>query len=167
MGKTINYIGNVSFSINDNSFLFQKVKIEISVEPIASAVKNIFDFNVILKKGYRISTKCNIFLVLESEKQILSGFLTSLNVLSKDKLLTMYIFGTVQRSYPINTFVFDTLDSEINYNKYINDNFNLGFELELEFKYGKLLNSFPAFWGDTSYNPNILSASILLSDFVI
>lgn len=143
--SVLNYQGKISFNKAGKSVSFDKVNMLLSAEEVSNSYENIFGSKISIRKGYVHSCSITIYFLNKisgtlnvdyENSKILLGMLNNLNRLSP---ITIQMYDV--NSSVINSFEMDSLESDIPFSDYLNDNSLLGLEFKFELRKSKLVQA--------------------------
>lgn len=161
----INYMGEIVLQCGNNKFITKHANLDITVHPVRHTATNIYKSLVNLLKGYIIEGELTVYGTAFEGFNQWKELVDLLMQVCHDCPITMQI-NDPDTSVPMKTFIFDSVLSDFDYTSYINNNSKLGFEFNFLLQQSKVVKNLPTFWTNLGYNPRVLSADILIENFI-
>lgn len=161
----INYMGEIVLKCGNTEFTTKHANLDITVHPVRHTVPNVYKSLVNLFKGYTVEGELTVYGTAFEGFNQWQKLADLLMQVCPDCPITVQIndpdIGT-----PMKTFIFDNVLSDFDYTSYINNNSKLGFEFNFLLQHSKIIKNLPTFWTNLGYNPRVLSADILIENFI-
>ena len=164
MKNIINYTGAIMIKQGATELVFDKCKINIVASEISNKTTNVFNSTIVSKKGYNLSADMTFYIISNADKSLFDGLASVIFNLDSNNKLSLNILN--KSNSVIKSFDFDILEEALDYNKFLNNNFNIGNEINIKLSSGFVYSILSTFWIDEAYS-NILTINTYLEDLVL